>query len=73
MSEQLDTLTARVAAIETVGDSAILLLSELKADLDAALANQDMGAIQALSDRLAAQTQELADAITANTPAAPAA
>ena len=72
MNEQLDTLTARVASIETVGDSAVVLLAGLKEQLDAAIAADDMSGVQDLSDRLAAQTQELADAITANTPRAPA-
>lgn len=68
MSIELDTLVARVAEIETVGDSAIALLQELKGALDAAIAADDPAALQALSDRLGAQTQELAEAITANTP-----
>lgn len=71
MNEQLATLTDRVAAIETVGDSAIALLHGLKAQLDEAIASGDMAGVQDLSDRLAAQTQELAEAITANTVAAP--
>jgi hypothetical protein len=70
MSEELDTLVERVSSIETVGDSAIVLLNELKGKLDEAIATDDKAALQALSDRLGAQTQELADAITANTPAA---
>lgn len=68
MSETLDNLTARVAEIETVGDAAIELLQGLKAQLDAAIAGGDMGAVQELSDRIGAQSQELADAIAANTP-----
>lgn len=68
MSELLDTLVARVAEIETVGDSAILLLQELKTKLDEAIASEDRDALVALSDRLGAQTQELAEAIVANTP-----
>lgn len=72
MSEQLQTLTERVAAIETVGDSAIELLNGLKADLDAAIASGDEDALAALSERLGAQTAELAAAVAANTPAAAA-
>lgn len=72
MSVQLETLAERVAAVESVGDSAVMLLGELKTALDAALASDDIEeAVQALSDRLGAQTQELADAVAANTLAAP--
>jgi hypothetical protein len=70
MSIELDTLIEKVTAIETVGDSAIALLADLKVKLDEAIASDDPAALQALSDRLGAQAQELADAIAANTPAA---
>ena len=69
MSETVTELTARVAELETVGDSAIELLHGLKAQLDAAIANNDMSQVKALSDRIGAQTQEMADAIVANTAA----
>jgi hypothetical protein len=69
MSIELDTLIEKVTAIETVGDSAIALLADLKVKLDEAIALDDPAALQALSDRLGAQAQELADAIAANTPA----
>ena len=71
MNEQLEELAARVSEIETVGDSAITLLTGLKAALDEAIASGDMSAVQSLSDRLSAQTEELASAISANTPDAP--
>jgi hypothetical protein len=67
MSMELDTLISRVAEIETVGDSAIALLNDLKLKLDEALASGNTAELQALSDRLGAQTAELAAAITANT------
>jgi regulator of replication initiation timing len=70
MSIELDTLVARVTEIESVGDSAIVLLGDLKTKLDEAIASDDKDALVALSERLGAQTQELADAISANTPAA---
>jgi regulator of replication initiation timing len=70
MSIELDTLIEKVTAIETVGDSAIALLADLKVKLDEAIASNDPAELQALSDRLGAQAQELADAIAANTPAA---
>ena len=69
MSETIQELTDRVAELETVGDSAIELLNGLKAQLDAAIANNEMSQVKALSDRIGAQTQEMADAIVANTAA----
>lgn len=72
MSEQLDTLTAQVTAIETVDQSVIALLGGLKTQLDAAIASADPpAALQALSDRLATQAQALSDAVLANTPGEP--
>jgi hypothetical protein len=68
MSQILEDLIVRVNEIETVADSAIELIIGLKSKLDEALANNDMAAIQALSDRLGVQSQELADAVLAHTP-----
>jgi hypothetical protein len=68
MSDQLTALTEKVSAIESVSDSAITLLTGLKTALDDAIASDDPDALAALSERLGAQTQELADAVTANTP-----
>lgn len=68
VSEQMNTLVERVGEIETVADSAIELITSLKQELDLAIAGGDMGAVQELSDRLGAQTQELAEAISLNTP-----
>jgi hypothetical protein len=73
MSAQMENLVQQVAAIESVGDSAIALLTGLKAQLDAAIAANDPAALQALSDRLAAQTQELSEAVAENTVADPSA
>ena len=67
----LDELATKVAANKDVTDSAILLLNGLKAKLDAAIASGDPVKIQALSDSLGTETQTLADAVTANTPADP--
>ena len=69
MSEALEALITRVAEIETVGDSAIALIASLKEQLDAAIASGNTDALRELSERLGAQSQELADAILANTPA----
>lgn len=71
MSEALTTLTDRVSEIETVADSAIALLGGIKAALDEAIAANDPAALSALSERLAAQTDELALAVAANTLADP--
>lgn len=73
MATTLTDLAAQVAAENTVIDSAVTLLSGLKAALDAAIASGDPAQIQAISDSIGAEQQKLADAITANTPAAPTA
>jgi hypothetical protein len=65
----LDDVVAKVTNLGTVEDSIVALLVDLKAKLDAA--GTDPVKLQALSDALSAQTQKLADAVTANTPAAP--
>lgn len=73
MSIQLDNLTAGVAANNSAIESAITLLGNLKAALDAAIASQptdDGAALQALSDSLGAEDAKLAAAVTANTPVA---
>jgi hypothetical protein len=65
----LDTLTAEVKKNSDVEDSAVLLLQGLKQKLDDAIASGNPAALQTLSDQLGAQTQKLADAVSANTPA----
>lgn len=76
VTQQLDALAAQVAANTTVVQSAIVLINGLKTSLDAAIAAQADGdngaALQALSDQLAATDSALANAVAANTPAAPA-
>jgi hypothetical protein len=67
----LSNITAAVQATTDVEQSAILLLNNLSAQLTAAAT--DPAAVQALADQLTAKSGELAAAITANTPAAPAA
>ena len=67
MTGELDTLITRVSEIETVADSAIELINSIKAQLDEAIAANDPAALADLSARLGTQTQELADAILANT------
>jgi hypothetical protein len=71
MSGEIDSLKTNVEQNTTVTGSAIALLQSLKTELDAAIASGDMSQVQALSDKIGANDQALADAITANTPAAP--
>ncbi len=71
MAGELDELKANVEANGQVEASAVALLQGLKAQLDAAIANNDMGAVKTLADTLGTQTSDLAAAVTANTPSAP--
>jgi len=71
MSAELDALTAQVQQTETLEESAITLITGLATQLTAA--KEDPAAIQALADSLQAEAAKLSAAITANTPAAPAA
>lgn len=68
MSVALDNLTAKVEAQSTVIASAETLLKTL-ADEVRALPADDSDAIQALADKIDAQTSELSAAVSANTPA----
>jgi hypothetical protein len=73
MSQAIDDLVREVQESRTVQGSAIALLQGLKAQLDEAVNSGDMDKVrQAVADLDAGQ-QELAAAITANTPAAPTA
>ena len=65
-------LITKVNAQKTVVDGAVTLLQGLKSQLDAAIAAGDMSQVQAVSDALDANTNELSAAVVANTPAAPA-
>jgi|GEM_PF-5624033 len=67
----IDSLTANVAENTTVERSAVVLLGNLKSLLDQAIAGQDWSQVQALSDQLGSNNTELANAVAANTPAAP--
>lgn len=69
MAADLARLTAAVERDETVNQSAITLLNSLSQLIrDNA---DDPAALNALADKLDAQQQQLADAVVANTPAAP--
>ena len=70
MSEQLDALIANEANLETVVAQVVADNAAIHAELTAALANADVGAIQAVADKIAAQTTKLSALVT---PAAPAA
>lgn len=68
----LDNLQASVAHESEVSASVIALLGTIKADLDAAIAaGNDDPAIQAIADQINTNSQTMADAVVANTPAAP--
>lgn len=73
MADVLAQLKADVAAQKTQIDANNALLVSIKAQLDA-LASQatvDPADVAALSAQIEANTKELADSDTANTPAAP--
>ncbi len=65
----LDDLTAAVAAEDTVIDSAVALIQGMADQLKAA--GTDPVKLQSLQDDITAKTKALADAVSANTPAAP--
>src|SRR5689334_22728932 len=69
MASQLDALTAQVQKNNDTIESAITAIQGIKAALDAA--GTDPAKLQALSDSLANEDEKLANAIVANTPAAP--
>ena len=71
MGAELDNLTAQVKANGDAEASAIVLIKGLADQI--ATAKTDPVALQALSDSLKASATSLSEAITANTPAAPAA
>jgi hypothetical protein len=69
----LDDLTANVTKITSEDDAIIQLLVNVKAKLDAALANPsnvDVAALQALSTTLGNESDKVAAAVVANTQAA---
>lgn len=67
-----DQLLAAVAAQKTVADSTATLLARIHGELQAAINANDPVKLQALADAIQANTQELSDAVVANTdPEAP--
>lgn len=72
MATILEDLVREVSEQRTLNGSVIALLQGLKAALDEAIVRGDMTAVKAAVDDLEAQQVELAAAMLANTPAAPA-
>lgn len=66
MGKELDQLTEEVSQTTTIMGSAVTLLQGLKKKLDEA--GTDKAKLKALSDDLDASQNDLAAAITANTP-----
>ena len=71
MALDLTSLTAAATNEATVEASAVALLQSISTQLSAAAG--DPAAVQAIADQLNSQAQSLADAVVANTPAAPTA
>lgn len=69
-SMKVDDILAKVQAQKTVMDSAVTLLGSLSQAIKDA--GTDPAKLQAISDAIDANTTELSDALTANTPAATA-
>jgi hypothetical protein len=70
MPTLIEDLVREVSESRTVSESAVTLLTGLRAALEAAVAANDLGAVAAAIADLDAQQAALAAAITANTPAA---
>jgi len=74
MAAEFDALKTQITNTETVVQTAVTLLTTLKTSLDAAIANNvPAQAFTDLSTQLGVATAALADAVTKNTPATPAA
>lgn len=69
----IQDITDAVAAETAVEQSIIVLLAQLAMELQAAIAAEDSEAMQAVVDTLTTNSKAMADAIVANTPAAPVA
>jgi hypothetical protein len=67
----MDDLKAAVTAETTVEGSLLTLLTSIAQQLQAAKNNNDPAATQSVIDQINSNTKAMADAITANTPAAP--
>lgn len=69
MSQELDDLTAEVAAATTINQSALTLIQGLAAQI--AAAGTDPAKLAALTASLRSSEDALSAAVTANTPASP--
>lgn len=67
----LDKLQADLQAETDATIAAVALISALVEEVKAANASGDQAAVDAIADKFAAQAKALADAVAANTPAAP--
>lgn len=70
MGKELDDLKAAVAAETSVTQAAVVLLADISARLQAALANDDKAALAQLATDLQGNVSTLAAAVASNTPAA---
>lgn len=68
---KIDDLLTAVAAEDTVVDSVIVFLTDLHAQLVEARANSNPAALDSAIASINTQKQKIADAIVANTDAAP--
>ena len=68
----MQDLTASVQRESDANDAVVTLLSGVSQQLKDAKASNDPQAIQTVIDQIDANTKKLSDAVTANTPAAPA-
>lgn len=66
----LDPIRGAVAAMESVIDGAVALLTDLHERLEAALADDDMESVQEIADEISERKDALAAAIAQNTVAA---
>jgi len=72
MMATLDDIKQAVADEKTVEDSVLALLTNVEQQLKDAIAQNDPAAMQAVVDQIAANKRAMADAVAANTAAAPA-
>jgi len=68
----MQDLTASVQRESDANDAVVTLLNGVSQQLKDAQASNDPQAIQTVIDQIDANTKKLSDAVTANTPAAPA-
>lgn len=80
LQARLDTLTQRVAAVDGAEQSVLALVTEMRAQLSglrdelaaSGVDEAQLASLDALNDRLASETQQIAEAVTGPTQPAPA-